>query len=211
MVSPYTGVGIFSFLLCCDCFSTPFSTSYRGVLPKTPLIVTGGHKKPETKIVAKTFSFKSNKAPGEDARDVLTPSKKNGIVSFGSRVGVTVLFLCMTLRSLTALELVDQIMSSLPRIVIGLPILVLFIGNVISAAVTTVAPGRFKSYKKMIIFLNLVREMTDILWNMAMLSISVLRTNKSQIYKREPGFLYSTIVQDIFWVTTCYQYLKSKW
>jgi hypothetical protein len=142
--------------------------------------------------------------------------KERSFLKAINNIGVSIFFWCMVLRSLAALEGADHLPTSINRVVVGVPLLLLFIGNVLGLAANILKPVRFKRYMKSVMFLNFIRELGELLLNVVFIGYSLLRrhstfVNTDSIFLYTSGRMFGNVYQNIFWMLICLQYLKSHW
>lgn len=151
-----------------------------------------------------------NHTPGGFTSDLFphnptSESNVNAFVRRASAASVAVLFGLLIWRSLSSYELADQFSSAVTRTLLIVPVVVLLVVNTVGLLVSIVKPLNFKNQLKAVLALNILREWTELAYNIVMI---LLASSRSAV----PREAYvGRIFMNIWWSILCFSFSKSRW
>jgi len=138
--------------------------------------------------------------------NVQHPQEINPLMKKASETSICLLFLLLTWRTISVYELADSFSSSYMRFVTVLPIMLIFCSNIIGFALNISKPANFKSYMKLILALNTIREFVEAFYNIFMI---VIRTSEYNTIPKEVYF--GRFFSNIWWLSLCTSFSRSRW
>ena len=132
----------------------------------------------------------------------LMDGKMRSFVTRVNTFGKTLFFFCMIFRSLSSLESADKLKSDLSRLIIGVPLLISLLGNVLAFVNNVLHPVRYKRYIQWVTFMNFFRELAEIVLNLTFLLYKMVT------YRHMLGShaVYRQLYHNLFWLLICWQY-----
>ena len=132
------------------------------------------------------------------------PREENPLVKQASVVSIFVLFILLTWRSLSAYELADQFSSRSLRIITVAPTVGILLANLIGFVLNALKPSNFKNQLKVILAVNIIREIVELLYNMFMLVItSGLAPIPREVY-------FGRFFMSVWWLLFLTKFSKSR-
>lgn len=116
-----------------------------------------------------------------------------------NRLMVAFVFWSMTLRTFSALEVVDQFESAIYRVAMGLPLVSLLIADTIGGFLSLLTPVRSRGALKLIVAGNVARELSELMYYSIFLFRSMSPASFAPTPYHPPSFIYSNIFHNIFW------------
>lgn len=139
------------------------------------------------------YSYKATGAP---------PPQLNPLMKQANTASVGILFALLIWRSLAAYELAERFESSMMRLVTVIPAIAILCSNVLGFVVNFMKPMNFKNYLKLILALNIVREWTEMAYN-----VVALVTGLGNAREVSMGRLF----MNMWWSFLCISFSKSRW
>ena len=131
--------------------------------------------------------------------------KKSPFLRQAPTASIGVLFGLLIWRSYTAFELSDGFSSVLLKLFTKTPVSIILLADVVGFLVNLVKPHNFKNYLKVILGLNLIREIIELVYNL----FKVIFTPSHGIISRE--FYVGRLVMNLWWFSLCMAFQKSRW
>ena len=150
------------------------------------------------------YEFQGNNYYQQHQRRHQPPPYVNPLFKQAGTASIGVLFCLLIWRSFSAFEMADQFDSSM-RLYALLPIIIISCANAFGFIINFLKPLNFKNHLKFILFLNIVREWVELVYNMFMLVI----TRSDSVIPRQTYF--GRFFMNCWWTMLCISFSKSRW
>lgn len=129
-----------------------------------------------------------------------TQRAMNPLLKQANTASIGLLFILLLWRTVSCFEMVDSISSSYRKTLILVPASILAIANAVGFVVNLIRPLNFKNHLKFIVALNLMRESTEIVYNILM----VLFSSSREVF-------LGRFFVSCWWLFLCFSFSKSRW
>jgi hypothetical protein len=132
------------------------------------------------------------------------PPLINPLLKQAGTASIGLLFSLLIWRSFSAFEMADQFVSPL-RLFALIPIIIISCANAFGFILNFMKPLNFKNHLKFILFLNIIREWVELIYNMIML---IITTSTSTIPRQT---YFGRFFMNCWWSILCVSFSKSRW
>lgn len=124
-----------------------------------------------------------------------------------STASISVLFVLLIWRALSAYEMAAQFDSGIIRVLLVAPTVLIMLLNVSGFIVNITKPMNFKNWLKAILAANIIREWGELLFNLVMMITTT--SNSAAMLPREAYF--GRMFMNVWWTAICVSFSRSRW